>query len=261
MRHKKLKNYLRISINFLTVALVALLGACTPSATTSTSTNALPAPVEFEIHGGVEDYFDELDTLIVVDFKFQDATDEQNVPFELIGPVGWNEGEPHTTILEKTLPNDDRWWLNLDAPIVVGTYKATVQVDGKSYTSSVDIDVTRRLPLAVISVSSASADRVDASWTPVPGAKQYYVKLYDEDTDLYTFYTEETGISFTDFEEPLDMTKQYYLGVEAFSEQLYDFSGDATKLPTLPANVNASFTAVPINFSINPNTSIAATLK
>jgi hypothetical protein len=261
MNYKRSKNYLRMFIGFLTLTLITLLGACTPSAMTSISTNALPAPVEFEIYGGVEDYFDELDTLIVVDFKFQNATDEQNVPFELIGPVGWNDGESHKTILERTLPNNDRWWLNLDAPIVVGTYKAIVQVDGKSYTSSVDIDVTRRLPLAVISLSSASADRVDASWLAVPGAKQYYVELYSEDAVLYTFYTEETNISFTDFEEPLDITQRYYLGVEAFSEQLYDFSGYVTELPALPANVNASFTAVPINFSINPNTNLAATLE
>jgi hypothetical protein len=257
----QVKIYPRVVISSLVTALVVLLGACAPSATTSTSTNLLPsAPVEFEIHGGVEDYFDELDTLIVIDFKFQNATNEQNVPFELVGPVGWNEGKPHKTMLERTLPNNDRWWLNLDAA-VVGTYKATVQVNGKSYTSSVDIDGARRLPVATISVSSASANRVDASWVAVPGAKQYYVTLYDEDTVFYYFYTEEASISFTDFEEPLDTTKQFYVGVEAFSERLYDLSENETEQPVLPAHVNASYTDVPVKFPVDSTSTIAATVK
>jgi hypothetical protein len=102
-----------------------------------------------------------------------------------------------------------------------GVYTATTEIAGKTLTSTVD--VSNIMPKPVVSIDAASSTKVDVSWQPVLGAKQYHAMLHNSlGTVSYALFTDRTSVSFEDFKAPLDATQGFSVTVAAASEKVYD---------------------------------------
>lgn len=225
---------INVTLKLLSVMLLVLLAAC-GSAPTETLTSTAN-PTEFRFRGmtgnysftyliSSDDYESAViyDLFISADYIFQREPSGESIPLEIIGPAGWNDDKPYKTTLVFTPENAqfyaDRWYLSFSPDIATpsGVYTATTQISGKTYTSVLDVSMSKMLPRPVISVTSATADKVDVSWQPVPGAKEYYVQLRDDVDTFYEVYTTETKVSFSDFQIPLGTTRNFTVAVSAMS--------------------------------------------
>jgi hypothetical protein len=243
VNNMKINTYLKIVLQLLSVVLIMLLAACgsTPTETLSSASGS----AEFVLRGmNTHFYSGSYDSLIIPTYRLKGAASEGKIPLVITGPASWNDGKPFETTLEVTPEtawfDGDEWVLSFfpDFPTPPGIYKATTEIAGKTYTSTVDVSNFMPLPDVLV---NATADKVDVSWQAVPGAKGYYVSLYNQLSQIYyQIFTEQTSVSFEDFESPLDTTQTFSVSVQAYSEKVYDpVVGDI-----IPVNLMTSYTEV-----------------
>jgi hypothetical protein len=244
-----------VTLKLLSVVLLVLLAACgsTPTETLSSASS----PAEFRFRGMTGNYsFNYMvspndyesstfyDAYITADYIFQGEPSGETIPLVITGPAGWNDDKPYeTTIIvtpEMAVFYADLWHLSFSPEIATppGVYTATTQISGKTYTSTLDVSMSKILPRPVISVTSATADKVDVFWETVPGAKEYYIQLRDDLNTYYDAYTTQTNVSFSDFEIPLDTTKNFTVSVSAMSSMQSTYFPENGDL--LPINYNYS---------------------
>jgi hypothetical protein len=243
-----------VALKLLSVTLLVLLAAC-GSAPAETLTS-VSSPTEFRFRGMTGNYlFNYLvssddyesavfyDAFISADYILQDEPSGENIPLVITGPAGWNDDKPYEMTLTAT-PETAAfyagfWHLSFSPEIATppGVYTATTQISGKTYTSTLDVSMSKMLPRPVISVTSAFADKVDVSWETVLGAKEYYIQLRDGES-FYSAYTTQTNVSFSDFEIPLDPSKNFVVSVSAMSSMQSTYFPENGDL--LPINYNYS---------------------
>jgi hypothetical protein len=184
------------------------------------------------------------DAYITADYILQGEPSGETISLVITGPAGWNDNKPYETTFAATPETAvfyaDLWHLSFSPEIATppGVYTATTQISGKTYTSTLDVSMSKMLPRTVISVTSASADKVDVSWEAVPGAKEYYIHLRDDANTYYDAYTTQTNVSFSDFELPLDTSKNFTVSVSAVSSMQSTYFPENGDL--LPINYNYS---------------------
>jgi hypothetical protein len=254
---------LNVTLHSLCAMLLVLLAAC-GSAPTETLTSA-SSPTEFRFRGMTGDYSftypvsaDDYETAtlydayISADYTLQGEPSGENIPLVITGPSGWNDGELYETTLAATPENAvfyaDRWHLSFSPDLTTppGVYTATTQVSGKTYTSTLDVSMSKMLSRPVVSITSASADRIDVSWEPVRGAAEYYIQFMDYAGSFYYAYTTETNVSLSNFQAPLDTTKNYTLSVYAMSSMQSTYFPENGDL--LPINYNNSQEDIVVSF-------------
>jgi hypothetical protein len=258
----KQNTYLKIVRNSLFAMPIVLLAACasTPIDSTPIKTSSLTAtsaPQEFVLRGMTSNSLGDPSYIVIATYNVQGPVKEEKIPLTITGPAAWNDGQPFKTTLnadsESVWLEGNRWHLSFSpdfslgvydgsvatTPMMPGVYTATTTLAGKTLTSSVDISNIMAKP--VVSVNAASSAKVDVSWRPIPGAKQYYAVLYNDlRTVAYPLFTDRTSVSFEDFKVPLDTTQNFAVSVNAVSEKVYDPSvGDI-----VPVNMMGSQTEV-----------------
>ena len=239
----------------LCIALVALLGACSLTSVKTATASLASSSEKFVLRGMTSNSVGDPSFIVIATYNVQGAVSAEKIPLVITGPATWNDGKP----FEKTLDakdawlDGDRWRLSFSpdfslgstdgstatTPMMPGVYTATTKIAGKTYTSSVDI--SNIIPTPMVSVDSASSSKVDVSWQPIPGVKQYYAVLYNDlRTVAYPIFTEKTSVSFEDFKAPLDTTQNFSVSVNAVTEKVYDpIVGDI-----IPVNLMGSQTEV-----------------
>jgi hypothetical protein len=253
----KQNTYLKAVRNSLSVTLVVLLGACGSTPIETSSRAATSAPQEFVLRGMTSNSVGDPSFTVIATYNVQGPVNEKKIPLVITGPAAWNDGQPFKTTLnansESVWLEGNRWHLSFSpgfsmgssdssmasTPMMPGVYTATTKIAGKTLTSTVDI--SNIMPTPVVSVDAASSDKVDVSWRPIPGAKQYYAVLYNNlNTVAYPIFTEKTNVSFEDFKAPLDTAQNFSVSVMAVSEKVYDPAvGDI-----IPVNLAGSQTEV-----------------
>ena len=209
----------------------------TPIKTSSLATTS--APQEFVLRGMTSNSVGDPSYIVIATYNVQGPFKDEKIPLVITGPAAWNGGQPFKTTLnaksEGVQLEGNRWNLSFSpdfslgvsdgsvatTPMMPGVYTATTTLAGKTLTSSVDISNIMAKP--VVSIDAASSVKVDVSWRPIPGAKQYYATLYNDlRTVAYTLFTDRTSVSFEDFKVPLDTTQNFAVSVNANSEKVYD---------------------------------------
>jgi hypothetical protein len=253
---------LQIVRNSLFAMPIVLLAACaatpidsTPIKTSSLATTA--SPQEFVLRGMTSNSIGDPSYIVIATYNVQGPVKDAKIPLVITGPAAWNDGQPFKTTLnaksESVQLEDNRWNLSFSpdfslgvydgstttTPMMPGVYTATTTIAGKTLTSTVDI--SNIMPTPVVSIDAASSAKVDVSWRPIPGAKQYYAVLYNDlRTVAYPLFTDRTNVSFEDFKVPLDTTQNFAVSVNAVSEKVYDPAvGDI-----VPVNMMGSQTEV-----------------
>jgi hypothetical protein len=263
----KQNTYLKIVHNSLFVLPIVLLAGCasapidsTPIKTSSLSSTAAAqesAPQEFVLRGMTSNSVGDPSYIVIATYNVQGPVKEEKIPLTITGPAAWNDGQPFKTTLnadsESVWLEGNRWHLSFSpdfslgvydgsvatTPMMPGVYTATTTLAGKTLTSSVDI--SNIMPTPVVSIDAASSAKVDVSWRPIPGAKQYYAVLYNDlGTVSDRIFTDRTNVSFEDFKVPLDTKQNFNVTVAAVSEKVYDPAvGDI-----IPVNLRGSQTEV-----------------
>jgi hypothetical protein len=238
--------------------------ASTPIDSTPVETSLLAtasAPQEFVLRGMTSNSLGDPSFFVIATYNVEGPVNEEKIPLVITGPPAWNDGRPYNTTLfansESVWREGDRWHLTFSptfslgvfdgsvatTPMMPGVYTATTEIAGKTLTSTVDISNIMSKP--IVSIDSASSAKVDVSWQPVPGAKQYHAVLNNGlGTVSYSLFTDRTSVSFEDFNAPLDTTESFSVTVAAASEKVYDPAvGDI-----IPVNLIGSQTEVPSIF-------------
>jgi hypothetical protein len=263
---------LQIVRNSLFVLPIVLLAACasapinsapidsTPTDATPIKTSSLAttsAPREFVLRGMTSNSVGDPSYIVIATYNVQGPVKEEKISLTITGPAAWNDGQPFKTTLnadsESVWLEGNRWHLSFSpdfslgvsdgsvatTPMMPGVYTATTTLAGKTLTSTVDVSNIMAKP--VVSVDAASSAKVDVSWRPIPGAKQYYATLYNElNTVYYRMITDRTSVSFEDFKVPLDTTQNFSVTVAAVSEKVLDPAGG----DIIPVNLAGSQTEV-----------------
>jgi hypothetical protein len=245
----------------LSVLPIVLLAGCASSPIDSapirTSSLATPVPQEFVLRGMTSNSVGDPSYAVIATYDVQGPVNGENIPLVITGPAAWNDGQPFRTTLnansESVWLKGDRWHLSFSpgysmgssdgstatTPMMSGVYTATTTIAGKTLTSTVDI--SNIMPQPVVSIEAASSARVDVSWRPIPGAKQYYAVLYNDlRTVAYPLFTDRTSVSFKDFKTPLDTAQNFSVSVNAVSEKVLDSAGG----DIIPVNLAGSQTEV-----------------
>jgi hypothetical protein len=239
----------KIVRNSLFVLPIVLLAACAATPIDSTFIDSNPiktsslaataAPQDFVLRGMTSNSLGDPSYIVIATYNVQGPFKDAKIPLTITGPAAWNDGQPFKTTLnaksESVWLEGNRWHLSFSpdfslgvydgsvatTPMMPGVYTATTTLAGKTLTSSVDVSNIMAKP--VVSIDAASSVKVDVSWRPIPGAKQYYAVLYNDlRTVAYTLFTDRTSVSFEDFKVPLDTTQNFAVSVNANSEKVYD---------------------------------------
>jgi hypothetical protein len=243
--------YPKVVLRLLSILLVVLLAACGTVPTDTPLSAASSSPTEFRLRGMTSTiaYPDGYlyDAMIFAEYSVEGDLKGEKILLVITGPAEWNNGQPYEILAEAKPENaliqwGNRWKLSFSPEIatVPGVYTATTTISGKTYTSTLDVSMAQMLPSPADFTSSATAEKVDVSWQAVPGAKEYYVALYDELGEVwYEAFTTQTSVSFSDFAMPLDETKNYSVSLNALSEMQSTYfpeNGDE-----MPVNYSVSY--------------------
>ncbi len=98
--------------------------------------------------------------------------------FVTTGPTGWNNNQTTITNVSfgSTPINSTQSFISHSPiPVISGNYKLSVLTESESFESAVStVDATAKLTPTTITIDSASATSVSASWTPVTGSISSY---------------------------------------------------------------------------------------
>lgn len=148
------------------------------------------------------------------------ARPTQDVPVTVTGPSGWNSGAPLTLTYRA---NEPVFWSLRTTAAVSGTYTATVQVSGQTYTATTSVDASSRLDVpGNVMVTESANQSFTVSWQAVNGAAAYLERVIrvidnapDEVVPGTSVYT--TGTSVTLPESALALNTTYTATVTAFT--------------------------------------------
>lgn len=144
----------------------------------------------------------------------------EDVQVTVTGPAGWNEGAPLTLTYRA---NEPVFWSLRTIAAVSGTYTATAQVGGKTYTASTSVDATSRLDVpGNVMVAESANQSFTVSWQGVNGASAYLervIRVVEDGPDELVTGTSvfTTGTSVTLPESVLALNTAYTTTVTAFN--------------------------------------------
>lgn len=182
------------------------------------------------------------------------APPTQDVQVTITGPSGWNSGKP----LTMTYPANEyaTWALLGTAPAMNGSYSATIQAEGRAFsTTSASIDTASKLGVpGNVTVAQGANQTLTVSWQPVNDAAVYLERIVrvvqnqpDEPVAGASFYTKTTSVSIP--ESALQLNTNYGANVLAFNA---DVSLSGRRNLVLPAQFNASRGFYPKVFQRTP---------
>jgi len=157
-------------------------------------------------------------------FRFRNAdsggSSDASVSFSLVGPAGWNGGKGIT--FSRSLDGKSNDLLRAaDIAPVAGAYTLSTSVGGTAYNTGftlTDPAQTLNGP-ATLTLSSATASSVTATWPAVTGATRYAFEVYndtDKKTELNTVFYKSTPGGTVDGLN-LDKAKTYYFRVFSYN--------------------------------------------
>lgn len=201
------------------ILLSITLAACVPA---TEEANQGEAPFEkgiFMSGGTISDGTGLIGTHFMVAMSFGDLGGESfaQVPVTVVGPAGWNHGEPFIftgyAFSQNAYTNYNP---QADSPAVTGSYTASVEWNDTVYTTTFAVAAEQVIEaVESVTVVTAQTDELEFHWNPVPGAAAYGVSVFDpsEETMIpipYTNTTETTLRIAATGAGPLDLAPGVY---------------------------------------------------
>ena len=224
--------------SFLILTPALLLAACgnTPSSPKPAAATVQIAAGTYNVQGN-----DVPGTSLLLRVKLSDGTaPTQDVPVTITGPSGWNGDQP--LVVMYTAGEDFDWFLRTKVAAVAGAYKASAQLEDKTYSAtSASVDIAKKLDIpAELAFSEGANQSVTLTWQKVNDAATYLEEVYrvDNEESLSEAYGYTDGLSVNFPESALETNVKYAAIVTAFNAPV---GAEDRKLAVFPKQFNTSF--------------------